>query len=410
MEAQSSQLAQELDSQVGPHSLPSRRIRVLIDARKIGDGGIGVYIENLIRGLGQFESCSISAIVNPEKTSQNILHDSVKLIEDRAPLYSFDELWRMPQRINFSKYDVFHTPHYLLPFRIPIPTIITVHDLIHLQCPERAFYPFIAKPLIHSSLRRASRIFTVSRSSCEAIKRLAPDVSSKIRVIPNAIDPELVKEARPREFICNRFGLRPNYLLAVFSNAKPHKGLSDLITAFSNAKEALQGLRLFDGGERAHWSRGVCDLRLVLVGIGTEDLVGRPGILSAIGNNKSIHVLGRVTKEELRSLYSNALALVVPSIQEGFCLPALEAKAVGTPVIARPVAAIRELLDGEDVVCEDMSVQALRCGIIDYLKEYVRCQVTNISRRGVSRSFLANFSRSAVTERVWQAYQELLDP
>ena len=125
MEAQSSKLAE-----AGPG-----RIRVLFDARKLGHGGIGVYAENLIGGLYAQPEVDLSLIVRTGFFEESGVDQYgwlkvLPYVEDTARSYSLDELLSFGRRINFSEFDVYHCPHYTLPYRIPIPTVITVHDLI----------------------------------------------------------------------------------------------------------------------------------------------------------------------------------------------------------------------------------------------------------------------------------------
>jgi glycosyltransferase involved in cell wall biosynthesis len=76
-------------------------------------------------------------------------------------------------------------------------------------------------------------------------------------------------------------------------------------------------------------------------------------------------VLGKVSAEELDYLYAGATGVVISSLAEGFCLPALEAQAHGTRVIARPVPAIQELASSNDCIARDLSVGALAHAIRD---------------------------------------------
>ncbi|MDP1591075.1 MAG: glycosyltransferase, partial [Prosthecobacter sp.] len=79
-----------------------------------------------------------------------------------------------------------------------------------------------------------------------------------------------------------------------------------------------------------------------------------------------VHLLGMVSREDLCQLYAAADALVVASYAEGFCLPVLEAHVCGTPVIARPVPAVLELLSASDTVCTDFSLNALQDALVDF--------------------------------------------
>ena len=132
-------------------------MRVLLDARKLGHGGIGVYIDNLVHGLAAHGDVDLTLIVreafDPEEYSWG---KGVALISDRARPYSIDEMFGLARRIDFAGIDVFHSPHFTLPFGIRVPSVVTVHDLIHVHNPQRAFYPVVARGLVRSSLKRGA--------------------------------------------------------------------------------------------------------------------------------------------------------------------------------------------------------------------------------------------------------------
>lgn len=336
--------------------VPARPLRVLLDARKLEDGGIGTYIRNLIRGLSGLEEVSLTVLCDPERAGRAGFAPDVEVIAEAARPYSFDEFVRMPGRIRFEDFDVFHMPHYTLPFGVPIPTVITVHDLIHVYAPEHFYYPVLSRPLIRSALRRADRVVTVSYSSYQQIRKFVrqdPSIIRKMHVIPNAIDSDLLPQSDVQKAGSN--GRPRDYFLAVFSNTKPHKGLEDLLSAYRELrKESMSG----SGPEVLK--------RLVLVGPGTEGIKGRSFGVEP-GMPGEILALGEVTREALRRLYLHAAALIVPSTAEGFCLPVLEAHAAGIPVITRPVPAVLELSTAFDVMCADFSLTALKEGIRKFL-------------------------------------------
>ena len=353
MEVSRAHTSPETPISAGSEQLPGRKLRLLLDARKILDGGIGVYTNNLVEGLLANGTTELTLIGRRESISDFSWSKQVNLIEDETPSYSFNELFLLPRRIDFSAYDLFHIPHFTLPYGVPIPTVITIHDLIHVNHPERWYYPLVAKPLIKSAIRRATKVLTVSESSFADIKRLSPRNSSKVTVVPNALDPSLLSDTGDNS-TSSRYG--KSYLLAVVSMLKPHKGVRDLLGAFRKIQA------------RANGDKTLRNLKLVLVGKGAEDIAELGSLLNEVGDIKAVHVLGRVSKEELKDLYRNALALVVPSTAEGFCLPVLEAKALGTTVIARPVPAVKELLSAEDFVCKSFAVEEFEKTILEAVR------------------------------------------
>jgi glycosyltransferase involved in cell wall biosynthesis len=380
VEAKSSELSY-------PESAPERPLRVLLDGRKLGDGGIGVYTENLIEGLLESGGVSITVIYRDEAARRAPYADRIAWIYDRARPYSLDEMLFMSRRIDFSRFDVFHTPHYVLPFGITIPSVITVHDLIHISHPERFFYPAIARFLIGSSVRRADGVLTVSRHTRAGVLDLTGAAEEKVRLAPNAISSRILHGLQ-------RGGspATPNpYLFALFSNNKPHKGLADLVTAY----------RIFR--ESGAW-RSVTPTcpELVLAGFGLTALSREGARNSVVGNVEGVRVIGALSDSELRSYLGAAHALVVPSLVEGFCLPALEAQASGTPVVCRPVPALKEIVTERDTVATDFSVAALKDAIVAGLEKSVGAP------RGVSGSNLDLFSCKRVAMIVRSEYERVV--
>jgi glycosyltransferase involved in cell wall biosynthesis len=384
-------------------------LRILIDGRKLGDGGIGVYIDNLIRGLlglrrasvrvqlaaGDYswpvtdedraaERLHIGVITRPLKKSAGspaVAPDSsgqgyawrsqVEIIEDSSPHYSWDELVRLPKRLPWDDYDIFHAPHFMLPFGVPLPSVVTLHDLIHIQHPERAFYPYVANFLIRSALKRATRVVSVSQSTYDDLRRLVGDSSKvmrNVRVVSNAVDPFFLSPPLDTSHVAVARAKKP-FFLCVLSNAKPHKGLEDLMQAWTVFKAHLSNKRMSEQGaservgEELRPGKASQNARntprLVIAGLGTDKICDNAELLQRVAERDDVILLGAVSKEELRSWYQAADSVVVPSRAEGFGLPVIEAHACGTSVVMRPVPALLELVASSDHVAHDMSINAL---------------------------------------------------
>lgn len=372
-------------------------LRILIDARKLGDGGIGSYTENLLIGLSTQPGISVTALVNQSFKENNSLPENIATLQDDAPLYSLNELFLMPRRINFNNFDLFHVPHYTLPFFVGIPTVVTVHDLIHITHPQKWYYPFISRILVRSALKRASRIITVSQSSKDQIERvfgIRSGISQKINVVPNIISSRFLSSSSNKVSSSSGVARRSGkYLLAVISNLKPHKGLSDLLQAFELVLESLKRLGKSN------------DLRLIIAGQAFRFTDASDRILKEMDSVRGVHLAGEVTQDELRDLYTRALAVVVPSTVEGFCMPVIEAHACGVPVIARPVPAIKEITTHFDSIASDMSVSSLATAIVNLIE---RSKEENL--KIVSETLLSSLDRfeiDKVSQAVLNVYREV---
>lgn len=375
MEQESSQLVDRTTLNVRP-------LRLLIDGRKLGDGGIGVYIENAILGLLQSGDVRITVIGSRCSCDLFSWAGSVNWIFSTARQYSFREYFLLARTIDFSQFDVFHAPHYTLPFGIPIPTVVTVHDLIHLTHPQSFYYPLIARRLIGSAIKRSRMVIAVSEDTRRGILDQFCVDEQRVVHIPNAISPYLMEEG-------DMFRIRNTdapYFVSVLSNTKPHKGIVDLLNAYSVFRSEFMARQL--GRE--------CP-KLVLAGYGAEALRVANDDVSVEG----VEICGAVEVDVLRQLYRGAQSLIVPSFAEGFCLPAVEAQSLGTRIICRPVGALKELVANDDIVTTDFSVEALVAGM------HESCLATRVSMES-KRLHLEKFSLPNISKQLLDVYTNVV--
>ncbi len=279
-------------------------MRIAIDCRKVGDYGIGTYIRGLIGQLALLEANQTYIALGPRSIGSLLPSRFEHEVVD-AGHYSIRELFAVARAIQAARADLFHAPHYVVPFT-NVPVVVTIHDLIHLHQPQRN--P-LARPYANWMLRRAvrksSRVITVSHAvATELIDELGAD-AARIVVAPNGIDDRFhaaTVEEESRAFL-------------YVGNDKPHKGVEALVRAFREVRAVSP------------------ELRLLLVGSAFQRFAAEPGI----------ECRGFVGDDALPSLYRNALALVQPSDEEGFGLPAAEAMASGVAVITSDATALIEI-------------------------------------------------------------------
>lgn len=383
---------------------PLPTVSLLLDARKLLHGGIGAYTRNLISGLLETGTVEITLIGALDEIERFPWSSKVEVIEDKTPPYSFDEYILLPRRLNYTKYHLFHSPHYTLPFGLKIPTVITIHDLIHIYHPQRAYYPLVAGRLIRSALKRASKVLTVSEAVRRDLERFTKNdqrILSKIAVIPNALDPYFLETPLEPDYLTSRLRINVPYFLSVVSQLKPHKGLDALLTSYALLKKTL-----LETGESYTMPAGLGDVKLVVVGHGTEKLVEEPELLQKIGELRGIQILGGVSQEDLLHLYAGAQALVIPSVTEGFCLPVIEAQALGTPIITRPVPAVCEILTPRDLPASDFSESALCSAMLKSLRlseenQRARTEFTCVEH-------LKRFDRRRLAKQVLDIYRKAI--
>ena len=367
-------------------------MRVAIDTRKLHDFGIGTYIRNLLRHLARLDRQSdYIAVCRPEDAdSIRALGPNFRPVPDRSAPYSVREQWSLPLTVSREKPDVFHAPHYVLPTLMPGRTMVTIHDCIHLMFPE--YLPcrmakVYARAAMYSATRRASRILTVSESSKRDILRFFPVDPGKITVIYNAIDerfriqPAEDATARVRE----RYQLADPFVLYV-GNVKPHKNVERLIEAFALV------LRRWPG-----------TLTLLIIG---EAISSFPTLRRAVHRHQlhgRVRFLGFVPEDTLSVLYRLAGVFVFPSLYEGFGLPALEAMACGTPVVASNVSSLPEVLDEAALLVDPHSAPEIADAIVRVLSD--PAVGAELRAKGLARAEQFSWPRSVA--RTLEIYREV---
>jgi len=292
-----------------------RRLRVALDARKLRDFGIGAYVRGLLGAAAAAGGHDLVALVRPG--DEPLLPAGVEAVRCDAAGYSLHELVAVRRALGRARCDVFHAPHYVVPLFPPRATVVTIHDLIHLERPEHGSPPkrLYATAMLRRALRGARVVLTVSEAVRRDLAALAPAHARKVRAVPNGVEPRFLAAVPAAEVdrVRRGAGLDAPWVLFL-GNDKPHKNLPALFAAF--AQVAAAGL--------PH--------RLVLAGGAGERRASRRAAAEAAGVGDRLVDLGVVEEGDVAPLLAGASALVMPSFLEGFGLPVLEAQAVGTPV------------------------------------------------------------------------------
>jgi glycosyltransferase involved in cell wall biosynthesis len=255
---------------------------------------------------------------------------------------SLGDIWAMSREVMRHKLDLFFFPtvYSYFPIFSRTKVIVTVHDVIAEHHPDLIFpdakSKFFWRLKQKAAIRQADIIATVSEYSKQQIIEYFGVAPSRLRIISEAARPafRVLDKAEAMSGALGRYNIGPDekFLLYV-GGISPHKNLSTLVTAFEVLNKA-------DGAGRA---------RLVLVGDyeGDSFFSAYPSLKEQIGGlglDEQITFTGYVPDEDLAYLYNGASALVFPSLEEGFGLPAVEAMACGTPVAASNCGSLPEVI------------------------------------------------------------------
>lgn len=304
---------------------------------------------------------------------------------------------KLRQLLRNRRFDIIHdnqTLGYgiLLMKAFEIPIVATVHhplpidrktDIAYIdRAWERfgriMFYPFVMQHLV---TKRMDRVITVSESAAEETRNTFKVPRSKIRVVHNGIDTDMFRslDGEKRE---------QGRLIMVANTVDRKKGVIYLLRALQLLREEI-------------------DVRLTIVDRGAPDNKYTPALVGGLGLDGSVDFTGKVSLEELVRYYATAEVAVVPSVYEGFGLPAAEAMACGLPVVTTTAGALPEVVeDGRSgVLVTPRDHYALAGAIKRLLKdEPLRRAMGEEGRRRVER----NFTWGEAARKTLQVYREVL--
>ena len=410
-------------------------MRIIVDARKAADYGIGTYIRQLgaacarlapedefvflgdvaagdggRRALDNEEDREAQGDREPAGTAPDreagggrqpfetdngaisLSGPNIRWEPNPSANYGVTELFSVSLQVRKLHGDVFHAPHYIYPVMLPCPGVVTVHDCIHLRFPGQLPNPaaaLYAKVMMRRAVRAADRVLVGSQATRADLIELVEADPAKIEVIPHGCDPFYLATVDEEELagIRRQLGLERPFLLSV-SNIKPHKNLKRLLQAFAK----LQG--------------NYPELDLLVAG---GDFSGHPelqALCAELGLEDRVRSLGFLPKHELRGLYHLAEVFVFPSLYEGFGLPPLEAMACGTAVVASRSSAIPEVVGHSGLLVNPFRVQAIVEAVRSLLENDNLRRALGAQGRAHARQF--DWNESA--RRVLEVYRRVASP
>ncbi len=252
--------------------------------------------------------------------------------------------------------DVLFVPAHTIPLvrRPGLKTVVTVHDLgseylpgMH-QLKQRLYLGFMQR----HQLKNATKIIAVSNATKK-------DLVNKIGLDPDKI--EVVYEGYDQEKFKGQNSKVKNkeYFLFV-GTVQPRKNLERIIIAFSRQLSASR-----QKTKKSEDRRLMTDDYLVIAGSKgwlSDEIYKLP---KKLGIEDRVKFLGRVEDQDLPALYSGAIALVFPSLFEGFGLPILEAQASGCPVITSNISSMPEVAGKGAILVNPESVDDIVRGMME---------------------------------------------
>lgn len=304
-----------------------------VDARLWNETGVGRYIRNLVKELDklspQHEFVFFALSKDHENIKSQIANLTYKIVTADIQWHTVAEQLKFPRLLEKENLDLVHFPYFSVSFLTNIPFVVTVHDLIlhHFSTGKASthnplFYNLKYqgyKLVLSQTIQRAKKIITVSHETKKEILTHYKIPQEKIEVTYEGIDKATLTS------LSKQSKERVPYFLYV-GNAYPHKNLETLLIAF---KKFLQTHRE----------------PIELICVGKEDYFYErlKATIAHMNLTGSVIFYDKITDAQLANLYQHAVALVLPSLMEGFGLPALEAMANECLVICSQIPAFQEI-------------------------------------------------------------------
>ena len=349
------------------------RIALLSYRSKTHCGGQGVYVRHLSRGLAELghQVEVFSGQPYPEGLDPRVHLTEVPSLDlyrepdpfrtprpgeirDRIDLLELATMWTagFPEPRTFSlraarllaersaEFDVVHDNQCLgtglLDIARHLPVVATVHHPItrdrHLDLAAAKWW---RRPLVHRwygfatmqkrVARRIPDLLTVSSSSAEDIAADFGVDPAQLHLVPLGVDTDLFAPTAAQRV--------PGRIVAVSSADRPLKGIGNLLRALAKL--------------RTHH-----DVELQLIAR-LEPNGPTEKLIAELGVSDIVHISSGLTDAEVAAMFTSAEIACIPSLYEGFSLPAVEAMASGTPIVASRAGALPEVL-GPDGECADL--------------------------------------------------------
>lgn len=314
---------------ISPNS--PQRMKIGIDARLWSQTGIGRYVRNLILNLAEIDNKNEYVIFVVKKDREEIgiklkKYSNWKIVVFNTKWHSILEQINFPKVINKEKIDLMHFPYFSVPIFYRGSYVVTIHDLIyhHFISGEASTLPLwlygfkmlAYRLIINTAAKRSKKIIAVSHFTKEDIIENLMVNKRKIEVVYEGANDFKSLSGEKVDY--------KDYFLFV-GNVYPHKNAEKLVKAFEEFSKNN-------------------DYKLVFVG--KDDYFYQ----KLRKTTKKLEKAGKViyefdiTDKKLTALYKNSLALIRPSLMEGFSLPPIEALMAGTIPLVSDIPVHREIL------------------------------------------------------------------
>jgi len=342
--------------------------KIGIDARLYYQTGVGVYLRNLIHWLQkQSDNDTEYYIYVLRSDSKSISFSNKNFIKKEVNVrwHSLAEQTQFLTDLYRDNLDLMHFTYFGYPILYNRPYIATVHDITPLvfktgKASTKNLFAYSIKHLffrlvLSKQIKNAKLIITPTNTVKEQITNFyGKKYAEKIRVIKEGLnyEIELFKNKDSQQDIREQLNLRQEEPFFIYvGNFYPHKNIDRLIEAFASP-----------------------NIRIKLILIGPKDMFADrlAKKIRESGLSEKIIFFHNYQIKYLTYFYQHALALIQPSLSEGFGLPIIEAMHYNLPVIASDIPVFQELLGENYLSFDPLSVNSIKAKIKYFITKQLR--------------------------------------
>ncbi len=324
-------------------------------------GGSETYIRNLVQNLLEVDRDNTYCIFINQESKGIFPGSDPRLNIILCPIEATNRpvriLWEqfiLPFQVLRHKIDVLLSAGMTSPFFSPVPSIVVIYDLQHVNQPQNfpRLYLFFLKTIIYLSAKTSDGIITISEQVKNEIIKYYNIGAEQITVAYLAVNHELFCPISNGNLasIRTKYNLPEHYILYAAALLQ-HKNHERLLKAFREIREEMPG-----------W-------KLVFSGASDKGHVKLAGIISALGLEKEVIMLGWLPFEDIPGVYGSAELFVYPTLHEGFGLPILEAMASGLPVVCSRIEPLIEIAGNAALLVDPYDESAIARGILSVFRD-----------------------------------------
>lgn len=348
-------------------------------------GGSETYIRNLVQSLSELDRDN-TYVIFINKESIGIFQElAPPLIIVPCPIHATNRpiriLWEqliLPFQIRRHEIDVLLSAGMTSPFFCTVPSVLTIYDLQHVNQPQNfsRLYLFFLKTIIYLSAKSSDGIITISEQVKKDIIKYYKIGAEKITVAHLAVNHELFFPLAGDNLSSTRrkYKLPERYLLYAAAML-PHKNHARLLRSFKEIVKEIPGIKLVLTGA---WDKG-------------HDILA--GLISELGLQKDVIMLGWIPFEDIPFLYRGAEMFIYPSLHEGFGLPILEAMASGVPVVCSRIEPLVEIAGDAALLVDPYDQSDIARGILSVFRD--KTLRMKLIEAGIQRAKTFTWERTA---------------